>query len=140
MNEERRPRRGAISESLAKATTESVNDGALFEVRRTAYGAEITPAPTLASAARDRGVAIVEAASDDQGRAVLDQAIRLHAQSGRPFSANDFRDLLPAERANLLGARILAAAKRGEIVRVGYEPATHAAGHGRPVAVWLAAS
>lgn len=125
---------GAADESNSSDT------GALFEVRRTAYGVEITPVPTPASAARDRGVAVVETASDEQGRAVVDQAIRIHAQSRRPFSVNDFRDLVPAERPNLLGARILAAAKRGEIVRVGYEPATHAAGRGRPVAVWLAAS
>lgn len=122
--------------------SDSTETGALFGVRRTAYGVEIEhPTASLSvspTVARDRGVAVVEAASDDQGRAVVDQAIRVHAQSGRPFSVNDFRDLLPAERANLLGARVLAAAKRREIVRVGYEPATHAAGHGRPIALWQA--
>lgn len=140
MSEESRPRKGGIYESPAKATTDSVDDGVLFEVRRTAYGIEFRQPPAAATLARDRGLAVVDAATDEQGRAVVDQAIRVCRESRRPFSVNDFRDLLPVERANLLGARILAAAKRGEIVRVGYEPATHAAGRGRPVAVWLAAS
>lgn len=88
---------------------------------------------------RDRALDQVEATADEQDRRVIDQAIRAFAANHRPFSANDLRPMLPVVRKSLLGSRFLAAAKRGEIRRVGYEPSTEPAAHGRPTAVWVKA-
>lgn len=134
MNDRSRPK--AAPESPAQATTSTVSDPALFGVSDD--GRAVLPVET-AEMARDRGLALVEDASGDWSRRVVDQAIRAAAQTLQTFSANDVRELLPAERSGLIGARFLAAAKRGEIVRIGYVPASHAAGHGRPIALWTAA-
>lgn len=94
----------------------------------------------LGQALRDEGVARVEAASDDQDRAVIDQAIRAVAERGEPFSANDVRPLLPPGiRPALVGARFLAASKRRQIVKVGWVPSTDPGTHAHPVALWVAA-
>lgn len=114
---------------------------ALFEAIsvRGAYANSTTftlPAETAAPT-RDSGIARVEAASDDQDRAVIDQAIAVFAATGRPFSANQVRPVLPAIRSRrLIGARFLSAAKRGRIVRVGYVASTDPRTHSHPVAVW----
>jgi hypothetical protein len=94
----------------------------------------------LAWALRDEGMARVTEASDAQDIAVVDQAIETFVQSGRPFSANDVRPLLPPLRSNnLVGARFSAFRTRKQIVRVGYTPSTDPGTHGHPVAVWQAA-
>lgn len=137
MNAERRPRSGGDGARADATNVDArIPDPALFSV---SDDGRVVPNAETAQAARETGVALVEGASDDWARAVVDQAIRAAAESGRSFSANDLRDLLPAERSGLIGARFLAAAKAGRIIRVGYTPATHAAGHGRPVAVWAQA-
>lgn len=87
--------------------------------------------------ARDEGIAQVEAAADDQDRAVIDQAIREVAARGVRFSANDVRPLLPAVRPALIGARFLAAANRKEIRRVGYVKSTDPKTHAHPIAEWI---
>lgn len=86
---------------------------------------------------RDEEMALVEAASDEMARAVVDQAITLYAASGRPFSANSLRDLLPDVRPALLGARFYAAARRGLIRRIGYEQSTLRSTRRHPIAVWV---
>jgi hypothetical protein len=106
--------------------------------RRTLYGSETSfvPAPEMAVAERDRGIEVVEQASDDQDRAVVDQAIREFGRMQATVSANDIRPLLPNVRPSLIGARFLALARQGKLKKAGYVPAAHAAGHGRMVAEW----
>lgn len=94
----------------------------------------------LGQALRDKGIARVECAADDQDRAVIDQAIRVVADRGRPFSANDVRPLLPPGiRPALIGARFLAASKRRQIRKLGWVPSTDPGTHAHPVALWEAA-
>lgn len=95
--------------------------------------------PHAATVARDAAIAQVEAGSDDWQRSVIDEAIRAWADTGRMFSANHVRPMLPEVRKALIGARFLAAAKAGLIVRRGYEPSNDQATHAHPVAVWIGA-
>lgn len=91
-------------------------------------------------ALRDEALAQVEEASDDWSRSVIDQAITATALQGRPFSANDVRPLLPPGiRPALVGARFLAASKRGQIRKVGWVASTDPGTHAHPVAQWVAA-
>lgn len=93
---------------------------------------------TLGEHLRDEGIARAEAASDDWQRAVIDQAIREVAARGRAFSANDCRPLLPPGiRPALIGARFLAASKRGQIRKVGWVASTDPGTHSHPVAQWV---
>ena len=85
---------------------------------------------------RDRALAAVEGTADGQDRAVIDQGLRAMCERGRPFSINDLRPLLPVVRMSLIGARFLAAAKRGEIFKVGYVASAEPTAHCRPVALW----
>lgn len=86
---------------------------------------------------RDQALELVEECSDDWDRAVIDQGIATLNARGLPWSANHLRPLLPPVRPALVGARFLAAAKRGEMRRVGWvistDPGTP---HGRPIALW----
>lgn len=89
---------------------------------------------------REDGVAKVEAASGDWDRAVVDRAIKECAATGRPFSANDVRPLLPPGiRKNLVGARFLAASRSGLIRRVGAVASTDPGTHAHEVKLWEAA-
>jgi hypothetical protein len=91
-------------------------------------------------ALRDRGIGLVEAASDEASREAIDQAIRDMIARGRPFSANDIRPLLPLGiRPALVGARFLAASKRKQIRKVGWITSTDPRTHAHPIAVWEAA-
>ena len=85
---------------------------------------------------RDRGVQLVNDATDEQGRAVVDQAIRVHGEMHSTVNANTIRNLLPAVRPALIGARFLALAKAGKLEKIGYVRASHAAGPGRMIADW----
>lgn len=92
------------------------------------------------AALRDEGMARVEAASDDGQRSVIDQALAAVAARGRTFSANDVRPLLPPGiRPALVGARFMAASRRGEIRKVGWVASTDPGTHAHPVAQWVAA-
>jgi hypothetical protein len=124
MNAERRPK-GAAQVTPAKKSGSILptgsDDSVLFAVvsTRNAYGSStsyVVPdaIPAEARGRRDRGVQVVEQASDDQ----------------------DIRGLLPNVRSALIGARFLSLAKAGKLLKTGYIPATHAAGHGRMVALW----
>jgi hypothetical protein len=62
--------------------------------------------------------------SDEWDRRVIDQAIRAFAKQGRPFSVNDFRDLLPEVRKCLISRRLIAAQNDGLIRYVGVTPST----------------
>lgn len=103
-------------------------------------------APTTAElvaaavAARDEGMRQVED-SDLTGwnRALLDQAIDAFALTGRPFSANDMRDLLPDDLpSGLYGARFHHAANNRGVIRfVGYTRSTKKNTHAKAVALWV---
>lgn len=62
--------------------------------------------------------------ADEWDRKVIDQAIKAFARQGRPFSVNDFRDLLPEVRVALISRRLIAAQKAGWVRRVGFTPST----------------
>lgn len=88
-------------------------------------------------ALRDEGQAHAEQAAGEWDCAVIDQAIREFARRGVPFSANDIRPLLPATtRRPAIGARFMAARRRGFIRPVGYTPSTDPATRAHPVRVW----
>jgi hypothetical protein len=97
-----------------------------------------TPARRLdARAERDRGLAdALDRPAADWDRAVVDQAIRYMAETGRKFSAADLRPLLPAVSPAVIGAAFMAAARAGTIERVGDAHARHAEGHARRVGLW----
>lgn len=95
---------------------------------------------TLGETLRDEGMARTTEAADAQDIAVIDQAIAELNRSGREWSANDLRDLLPEVRQPLIGARMRAAAKRRQMRRVSYTPSTLPSTHAHPVAVWVGAS
>jgi hypothetical protein len=90
---------------------------------------------------RDRGMALVEDASEPDVIAAIDQVIAAYNDSGRPWSANDIRALLPEHRRPLLGARVRAAATRRpvEMVRISYVPSDLPSTHAHPVALWIGA-
>src|SRR5262249_3543980 len=75
-----------------------------------------------ARAERDKGMAAAEASRHAVvDRALIDAAIRAEAATGQPFSANSIRSRLPGVAGSLVGARFLAAARRGQIERIGDE-------------------
>ncbi|MGZ4597433.1 MAG: hypothetical protein ACXV3V_10950 [Actinomycetes bacterium] len=93
----------------------------------------------LGEALRDEGCAQVNANTAEAWREQVDAAIRSLAALGRPFTADDVRDLdgiNDPPSPNAWGSRFLTAAKRGVIVRVGYLPSRRASVHAHPVAVW----
>lgn len=99
---------------------------------------DLTPART----ARDEGLARVEAASSEWEKAVIDQAIVAMAETGKPFSANDFRDLLPEIRTRkLIGQRCrdLAQKKDAPIIAVGEVTSTDKGTHAKPIKVYIGA-
>ncbi len=69
-------------------------------------------------------------------RAVIDQAILFFAVSGERFSANQVRPLLPEVRRAAIGPRFMAAARRGQIVRVDWTPSSDPGTHCHQIAVW----
>lgn len=90
---------------------------------------------------RDRGMRLVEDASEPMVVAAIDAIIAAFNDRGNPWSANDIRSLLPAHRRNLVGARVRAAATRRPVeqVRIGYVPSDLASTHAHPVALWVGA-
>lgn len=67
-------------------------------------------------ALKDHGQHQAEAAADMRVVAIIDEVIRQAAASGRPFSANDIRGAFSVTSRGLVGARVDAARKRGELV------------------------
>ena len=95
-----------------------------------------------AGAARDEGMAKVEAAADPRVMLAIDAAIERAIATRRPFSANDIRDEFPVADEHLVGARIRAyGVKRvdGEpvMVPVGYTPSTLKSTHKHPIRLWV---
>lgn len=92
-----------------------------------------------AIAARDAGIARAEASEiTNWNRALIDQAIDAFAATGRPFSANDLRDLLPDVPGPLMGARFQHAANNRKVIRfTGYVTSTKKNTHAKPVGRWV---
>lgn len=90
----------------------------------------------LALELRDEGMTLTTEASDELARNAVDQAIKVWAERGTPFSIESFRDLLPDVRPALIGARFSAAARRGLIVAVGFERSSKPSTHGAFVRTW----
>lgn len=100
----------------------------------------VVDAIAAAKAARDEGIAAAESGQlSDWNKNLIDQAIDAFAATGRPFSANDLRQLLPDDLPGpLYGNRFTHAYKnRGVIRYVGSEPSTKKNTHLHPVARWV---
>lgn len=95
------------------------------------------PTTEQARTARDAALEEVEAAGDQWDRAVIDQGIDALNARRLPWSANDLRPLLPEVRSALVGARFLAAIKRGDMTRVGYVSSTEPSTHARPIGLYM---
>lgn len=88
---------------------------------------------------RDRGAASVDSREDGVWwRSCVDTAIDTLCASGQRWTTDDLRDLGVPEplHPNAWGARLIAAARRGQIVRVGYVPSRRAESRGRALAQW----
>lgn len=101
-----------------------------------------TPAAAAAAAARDEGMARVEAGSDPRVILAIDAAIERAIQSGRRFSANDIRNEFPVSHQNLCGARVHAYAIRRTdghplMVAVAREPSNLKSTKTAEIKVWL---
>jgi hypothetical protein len=69
--------------------------------------------------------------------ASIDDAIAKANASGEVWSANDIRDRFPTVRNGLVGARVDAARKRGEMHGVGFVRSTLPSTRGAWVKKWL---
>lgn len=80
--------------------------------------------------ALEAGWAAYQAATETHGRTdewdnrVIRQCIRAFVLQGKPFSANDMRNVLPEVRKCLISRRLIEAQKDGLIRRVGFTPST----------------
>lgn len=84
---------------------------------------------------RDQGMAAAaEARPDDRAR--VDAAIRTLAATGKPFSANDARDL-HGVTGGVVGAAFTAARKAGLIRAVGDEGSNSESTHGHRIYRWV---
>ena len=81
------------------------------------------------------GQSIATAAHPDD-RAKVDAAIKRLAATGRPFSANDARQL-HGVKGGVVGAAFTAARKAGLIKRIGREPSSAASTHGHEIGQWV---
>jgi hypothetical protein len=125
--------------------------GAAHELRRgkrpTRRQPDDGPAPAgdapTGEALRDEGVDQALNAADTRARLAGEDAIRRLAELGGPFTAEDVRELVGAPlgaRPNLLPALFRQAARRGEIVAVGYRPASRPEARQRVLRVWRGAA
>lgn len=98
----------------------------------------IKQAIDAARAERDEAMAMAEEA-DRSGwdKKVIDQAIEAFARDGRPFSANDLRDLLPDVRTSLMGSRFYAASVAGLIRKQGRVTSTKRNTHAKDIDLWV---
>lgn len=99
----------------------------------------VVEAVAAATAARDAGIANAEAGDlTGWNKALIDQAIEAFAYTGRPFSANDLRQVLPDDLPGaLMGARFLAASNADRIRFVGRTTSTKKNTHAKDVALWV---
>lgn len=82
----------------------------------------------------------MEGPTDAWDKALIRQAIRAIALQGRPFSVNDFRDLLPSVKPSLISGQLIAAQWDGWLRRVGKTPSTLKSTHGHDINVYAPAA
>lgn len=85
---------------------------------------------------RAAGQAQATNAADPRRIVWIDAVIARAVASGEPFSANHIRESFPVASQGLVGARIDAARKRGELEWVGMEPSTLTSTRGHRISVW----
>jgi hypothetical protein len=98
----------------------------------------VVDAIAAAVVARDAGMAQAEEA-DRSGwnTSLIDTAIRAFADTGRDFSANDVRVVLPDDVPGpLMGARFSAAQTLGQIRFRGYVRSSKVSTHSKRIAMW----
>lgn len=94
------------------------------------------PSPIAAAfAARDQAMARTQAARPDEASRVRAAVLQL-ASRGRPFSANDARNI-HGVRGGVVGATFNALRAERLIKPVGAETSTDRGTHGKPVALWI---
>ncbi|WP_275558578.1 hypothetical protein [Streptomyces sp. 5-6(2022)] len=100
----------------------------------------LTPAQAQASA--DELLARLFKTVTDWDRALVEQAVEAFGADGRPFSCNDFRDLLPEMAHGHIGLAIrsMAARKPAAIVEIGEVTSTSPATHGKPIKQYVLAA
>lgn len=92
---------------------------------------------------RDEGIARADAAQPDEWKTAVDRQIARLAATGRPFTADDVSTVVgdsPTGSQGAMGARFMAASRRGVIQRIGYVPSGRASVHAHPVAQWKGAA
>jgi hypothetical protein len=93
---------------------------------------------TTPATLRDQGIALAEQAADPRLILMIDDKIAELNASGRAWSANDLRDMLPVVAGPLIGARVRAAATRRpvEMEEVGRVPSSLRSTHAHKIALW----
>ncbi len=81
----------------------------------------------------------VDGQADEWDRRCIDRVIHAFAMQGRPFSANDLRELLPPVRKALISHRLRVANRDGLIRRVGKTPSTLKSTHAHEINVYAPA-
>lgn len=87
-------------------------------------------------ALRRQGQQQAENAADPRVAVIIDGLVAARNRTGEVWSVNDIRAALPVSARGLVGARVDAARKRGEMEAVGWVKSTLASTRGKPVTVW----
>jgi len=97
--------------------------------------AQATPDPR---SSRDTGANLAENSLHTSWRVAAERVIRRLASSGREFSSDDLHDALgdPPGHRSSIGSLFLTAAKRGEIVAVGYRQSSRPEANARAIRTW----
>jgi hypothetical protein len=97
---------------------------------------------TEAKLSRDVGAALADEAETTAWRVAVDAAIAQLAERAGTFTAEDVRQIAgdPPSHPNAMGARFMAASRRGLIRRVGFREAQRVTLHGHPIALWVGAA
>lgn len=85
---------------------------------------------------RALGQAQATHAADPRVIVTIDALIEGFNASGWAWSANEIRAALPVTSRGLVGSRVDAARKRGEMEAVGWTKSTLASTRGKPVTIW----
>lgn len=96
---------------------------------------------TTPDQARDAGIAERENAADPRWVAIVDTIVERWAKSGRPFSANDIRDEVPAVAQRLVAGRLRSAWMRKPrlIEPVGEIKSDLTSTHAKKICIWIGA-
>jgi hypothetical protein len=98
---------------------------------------EQTGQPSTSATCNDL-LAAVYAAIPEWNRDLVEDVVVSFGSDGEPFSANDFRHLLPEVAHQHIGAVLnsMSARRPAAIVPIGEVRSTAASTHGKPVKVW----